>query len=77
MAHCGWAHVAARPREGGSEVPVFKLEAEDGTWLTEIRLGPPNRKPGDRIPRGDDTLEVDRVRYDDERDLLVVRPVRN
>jgi hypothetical protein len=25
---------------------VFKLEAEDGTWLSEVRLGPPNWKPG-------------------------------
>jgi hypothetical protein len=52
---------------------VFKLEAEDGTWLTDLRLGPP--KPGDRIPRGKDTLEVVRVRHDDERDVLVVRSV--
>jgi hypothetical protein len=55
--------------------PVFKLEAEDGTWLTDVRLGPPNWKPGDRIPRGKDTLEVVRVRHDDERDVLVVRSV--
>jgi hypothetical protein len=60
---------------------VFKLEAEaeaeaeDGTWLTDIRLGPPDWKPGDRIPRGTDTLEVVRVRHDDERDVLVVRSV--
>jgi hypothetical protein len=33
--------------------------------------------PGDRIPRGPgDTLEVVRVRHDDERDVLVVRSVR-
>jgi hypothetical protein len=37
----------------------------------------PNWKPGDRIPRGNDTLEVVvRVRHDDERDVLVVRPVQ-
>jgi hypothetical protein len=54
---------------------VFKLEAEDGTWLSDLRLGPPNWKPGDRIPRGTDTLEVVRVRGDDERYVLVVRPV--
>ena len=54
---------------------MFKLEAEDGTWLTDVRLGPPNWKPGDRIPRGKDTLEVVRVRRDDERDVLVVRSV--
>jgi hypothetical protein len=55
---------------------VFKLEAEDGMWLTDIRLGPPDWKPGDRIPRGNDTLEVVRVRHDDERDVLVVRSVQ-
>jgi hypothetical protein len=55
---------------------VFKLEAEDGTWLTDVRLGPPNWKPGDRIPRGKDMLEVVRVRHDDERDVLVVRSVQ-
>jgi hypothetical protein len=57
------------------EVPVFKLEAEDGTWLTDVRLSAPDWKPGDRIPRGSDTLEVVRVRHDDERDVLVVRSV--
>jgi hypothetical protein len=31
---------------------VFKLEAEDGTWLSGIRLGPPNWKPGDEETRG-------------------------
>jgi hypothetical protein len=57
-------------------MPVFKLEAEDGTWLSDVRLGPPDRKPGDRILRGrDDTLEVVRVRHDDERDVLVVRSI--
>jgi hypothetical protein len=54
---------------------VFKLEAEDGTWLSDVRLGPHSWKPGDRIPRGTDTLEVIRVRHDDERDVLVVRTV--
>jgi hypothetical protein len=54
-------------------LPAFKLEAEDGTWLSDIHLGPPGWKPGDRIPRGRDTLEVVRVRHDDERDVLVVR----
>jgi hypothetical protein len=54
---------------------VFKLEAEDGTWLADVRLGLPSWNPGDRIPRGSDTLEVVRVRHDDERDVLVVRSV--
>jgi hypothetical protein len=56
-------------------VPVFKLEAEDRTWMSDIRLGPPSWKPGDRISRGSDRLEVVRVRHDDERDVLVVRSV--
>jgi hypothetical protein len=55
-------------------VPVFKLETEDGTWLSDIHLGRASWKPGDRIPRGHHTLEVVRIRHDDERDLLVVRP---
>jgi hypothetical protein len=56
-------------------MPVFKLEAEDGTWLSDIHVVVPNWKPGDRIPRGRDTLEVVGVRRDDERDVLVVRSV--
>jgi hypothetical protein len=55
---------------------VFKIEAEDGTWLSDVRLGPPNWTAGDQIPRGRDTLEVIQVRHDDERDVLVVRPVQ-
>ena len=54
-------------------MPVFKLEAEDGTWLSGARLGPPGWKPGGRIPRGRDALEVVSVRH--ERVVLVVRPV--
>ena len=53
-------------------MPVFKLEAEDGTWLTDVRLSAPRWKPGDRIPRGADTLEVVLVRHDAEHDGLVV-----
>jgi hypothetical protein len=54
-------------------VPVFKLEAEDGTWLADVRLGPPNWRPGDRIPRGRHTLEVVEVRDGEETQVLVVR----
>jgi hypothetical protein len=54
-------------------VPVFKLEAEDGTWLTDVRLGPPDWKPGDRIPHGKDTLEVVEVRDETDKRVLVVR----
>ena len=55
---------------------MFKLEAEDGTWLSDVRLSAPDWRPGDRIPRGEDTLEVVDVRHDDERDVLVVRSVQ-
>jgi hypothetical protein len=58
------------------EVPVFKLETEDGTWLSDVRLSAPSWEPGDRILRGRDTLEVVRVRRDDERDVLIVRSVQ-
>jgi hypothetical protein len=66
---------SAAPPGPGKEarVPVFKLEAEDGTWLDDVRLSVHSWKPGDKINRGDDTLEVVRVRHDDERDVLVVR----
>jgi hypothetical protein len=56
---------------------MFKLEAEDGTWLTNMRLSAGVWKPGDRVPRGTDTLEVVRVRHDDELDVLVVRQQRD
>jgi hypothetical protein len=58
-------------------MPVFKLEAEDGTWLSDGRLDPPDWKPGDRIPSGNETREVVRARHDDERDVLVVRRSRS
>jgi hypothetical protein len=41
---------------------TFRIEDEHGQWLTNLRLGVPNWKPGDRIPRGTDTLEVIAVR---------------
>jgi len=58
-------------------VPVFKLETEDGKWLDNARFSIPDWKPGDRIPRGRDTLEVVRVRHDDEVDVLVIAPGRS
>jgi hypothetical protein len=30
-------------------MPTFKLVDEAGTWLSDIRLGVPNWKPGDQI----------------------------
>jgi hypothetical protein len=54
-------------------MPVFKIVDENGRWLTDMRLSMPNWKPGDRIPRGSDTLEVVDVRATGEKVTLVVR----
>ena len=58
-------------------MPTFRLENEEGQWLTDARLAASEWKPGDRIPRGRDTLEVvdigDRGR--DVPSVLVVRTV--
>ena len=43
-------------------MPTFRLEDEQGRWLTNMQLNAPAWKPGDRIPRGRDTLEVVEVR---------------
>ncbi len=57
-------------------MPTFRLENEQGQWLTDARLGAHDWKPGDRIPRGRDTFEVVDVRAGggDEHVTLVVRP---
>ena len=56
-------------------MPTFKLVDESGTWLTDIRLGVPDWKPGDRIVRArDDTLKVVEVRAGEDKTVLVVRP---
>src|SRR5690348_508363 len=48
-------------------MPEFKLVDQAGTWLTNIPLGVPDWKPGDRIHRGPgDTLEVIEVRADED-----------
>ena len=54
-------------------MPTFRIEDEQGRWLTDMRLNAPNWKPGDRIPRGRDTLEVVEVGYDQEPVTLVVK----
>jgi hypothetical protein len=56
-------------------MPTLRLENEQGQWLTDARLGAHDWKPGDRIPRGRDTLEVVDVRAarDDGIVTLVVR----
>ena len=53
-------------------MPTFRLENEQGQWLTDMRLGPAVWKPGDRIPRGHDTLEVVEVRAEHDGVTLVV-----
>jgi hypothetical protein len=55
-------------------MPTFRLEDEQDRWLTDMRLNAPNWEPGDRIPRGRDTLEVVAVRYGDDEVVLVVKP---
>ena len=55
-------------------MPEFKLVDQAGTWLTNIRLGVPDWKPGDRIHRGPgDMLDVVEVRAGEDMPILVVR----
>ena len=54
-------------------MPTFKLVHESGTWLSDIRLGVPDVKAGDRIPDGRSFLEVLEVRDGAER--LVTKSV--
>jgi hypothetical protein len=54
-------------------MPTFRLEDEQGRWLTDMRLNAPPWKPGDRIPRGRDTLEVVEVRVGEGQVTLVVK----
>jgi hypothetical protein len=64
--------LAARPL-GGVEMPTFRLEDQQGRWLTNMRSAAPNWQLGDKIPRGHDMLEVVEVRYDQEPVTLVVK----
>jgi hypothetical protein len=57
-------------------MPTYKIVAEDGTWLTNLRLSVPDVRAGDRIPRGRDALEVLEVRDGEEKQVLVVRSGR-
>jgi hypothetical protein len=54
-------------------MPTFRLEDTEGRWLTDMRLNAPGWKPGDRIPRGRDTLEVGEGRLGDDQVTLVVK----
>jgi len=53
-------------------MPTFRIEDENGQWMTDMRLGPQTWRPGDPIPRGRDTLEVVAVRERDDTVTLVV-----
>ena len=57
-------------------MPTFRLENEQGKWLSDAKLGSHEWKPGDRIPRGRDTLEVVDVRGGAEGEYvtLIVKP---
>jgi hypothetical protein len=50
---------------------MFELVDEHGVWMTNLLLGVPDWKPGDRILRGHDTLEVVEVRSADDLPVLV------
>jgi hypothetical protein len=43
-------------------MPTFRIEDARGQSLTDMRLNGYDWKPGDRIPRGTDTLEVIEIR---------------
>lgn len=56
-------------------MPTYRLEDEQGQWLTDTRLDGFNWKPGDVIYRGRDALEVVDVRPHGDKTALVVVPV--
>jgi hypothetical protein len=45
-------------------------------WLTNLRVGVPDSKPGHQIHSGYDTLHVVEVRADQDMPILVVRSRR-
>jgi hypothetical protein len=54
-------------------VLLFRLEDEQGRWLSGRVDERAELKPGDRIPRGRGTLEVVEVRDEPEQVTLVVK----
>jgi hypothetical protein len=54
-------------------MPTFRLEDEQGRWLTNMQLNAPAWKSGDTIPRGRDSLEVVEVRVEEELVTLIVK----
>ena len=54
-------------------MPVFRIEDEQGQWLTDMRLNGENWKAGDCIYQGRDRIEVLAVRESAEKTTLVVK----
>ena len=57
-------------------MPMFRFEDEFGRWLSNARLDVADYKPGDRVQRGGETVDVIEVRSGPEDELvtLIVRP---
>jgi hypothetical protein len=53
-------------------MPVYRIENEQGQWLTDMALSAPNWKPGDTIYQGRDRITVVDVRAGEEKTTLVV-----
>ena len=54
-------------------MPVFRIEDEQGRWLTDMALNVHSWKPGDCIYHGRDSIEVLAVRESAEKTTLVVK----
>ena len=54
-------------------MPVFRIENEQGQWLTDMRLNGESWKTGDCIYQGRDRIEVLAVRDSGEKTTLVVK----
>jgi hypothetical protein len=54
-------------------MPTYRIEDEQGQWLTDMALSQPSWQAGDAIYRGRDSLEVLEVRHGDEKTTLVVK----
>jgi hypothetical protein len=54
-------------------MPVFRIENEQGQWVTDIALNGRNWKAGDCIHQGRDTIEVVAVHESAGRTTLVVK----
>ena len=54
-------------------MPVFRIENEQGQWLTDMALSMQSWKAGDCIYHGRDRVEVIEVRQSAEKTTLVVK----